>query len=140
MYEEIVQDIDITSTPQQAGVIDTVKEFFNPTKLVEKLDLNKTKMIAMGVYFCIGLAFGFLVKKYANFLIAAAITVGCIALLHYVGFINVAVHTDRIQALFGIQIPSIQGSLSYHLWEWVKQNVSVVVCFVVGCLIGMKVA
>lgn len=140
MYQELVQDIDITSTPQQEGLIDTVKDFFNPTKLVEKLDLTKPKMIAMGVYFCVGLALGFLVKKYANFLVAAAITIGCVVLLHYVGFLDVAVHTDRIQALFGIQIPAIQGSLSYHLWEWVKQNVPVVVCFVVGFLIGMKVA
>lgn len=140
MYNDLVQDIDITSTPQREGLIDTIKDFFNPTKLVDKLDLTKPKMIAMGVYFCIGLAFGFLIKKYANFLIAAAITIGCIVLLSYVGFVDVAVHTDRIQALFGIQVPSIQGSLSYHLWEWVKQNVSVVVCFVVGFLIGMKVA
>jgi hypothetical protein len=140
MFQELVQDIDITSTPQQEGLIDTVKDFFNPTKLVEKLDLTKPKMIAMGIYFCIGLALGFLMKKYANFLIAAAITVGCVVLLHYVGFLDVAVHTDRIQALFGIQLPSVQGDLTYHIWDWVKKNVAVVVCFVVGFLIGMKVA
>lgn len=140
MNEELVQDIDITSAPQQEGLIDTIKDFFNPTKLVEKLDLTKPKMIAMGIYFCVGLALGFLMKKYANFLIAAAITVGCVVLLHYVGFLDIAVHTDRIQALFGIQLPSLQGDLSYHAWEWVKQNVAVVVCFVVGFLIGMKVA
>lgn len=140
MYGELVQEVDITSTPQQEGLIDTVKDFFNPTKLVDKLDLTKPKMIAMGVYFCIGLTLGFLAKKYANFLIAAAITIGCVVLLHYVGFLDVTVHTDRIQALFGIKIPSIQGTLTYHLWEWVKQNVTVVVCFVVGFLIGMKVA
>lgn len=140
MYQELVQEVDFTSTPQQEGIIDTVKDFFNPTKLVERLDLTKPKMIAMGVYFCIGLALGFLMKKYANFLIAAVVTVGVVVLLHYVGFLDITVHTDRIQALFGIQMPSLQGSLSYHLWEWVKQNVTVVVCFGVGFLIGMKVA
>ena len=140
MYEDIVQEIDITSTPQKEGLIDSIKDFLNPTKLVEKLDLTKPKMIAMGVYFCVGLALGFLAKKYANFLIAAAITIGCVVALHYAGFLDIAVHTERIDALFGIHMPSIQGTFSYHLWEWVKQNVAVVVCIIVGFLIGMKVA
>lgn len=140
MYEQIVQEVDVTSTPQQEGVMDTLKDYLNPSKLAEKLDLNKSKMIAMGIYFCIGLALGFLARKYSSFLIAAALTIACIVLLQYSGFIDVTVHMDRIQALFGIQMPSVQGDLSYHLWEWVKQNVAVVVCLIVGFLIGLKVA
>src|SRR5271156_782769 len=125
MYEQLVTD-DVVQV-QQEGLMDNIKEYLNPSKLVEKLDLSKQKMIEMGVFFCIGIALGFLMKKYANFLIAAAITVGGIVLLHYIGFVDITLHLDRVQAMFGITMPAVQGNLFYHLWEWVKQHVAVVV-------------
>lgn len=137
MYEELLTDVDVTPT-QQAGLMDTMKENLNPSKWMASLD--KQRMIGMGIYFGAGVLIGFLMKKYANFLIAAAITVAAVVGLHYIGFLDITVHMDRVQAWFGITIPSLQGDLSYHLWEWVKSNVMLVVCFVIGFLIGLKVA
>lgn len=120
--------------------MESMKENLNPSKLMEKLDLSKQRIIEIGVYFGVGFALGFLMKKYANFLIAAIITIGCVVALHYFGFLDISVHMDRVQSMFGISMPSVQGDLSYHLWEWVKNNVTLVVSFVVGFLIGIKVA
>jgi uncharacterized membrane protein (Fun14 family) len=136
MYNELLTDVDVIPA-QQAGLMDTMKEYLNPSKWMASLD--KQKMIEMGVYFGVGVLLGFLMKKYANFLIAAAITVAAVVALHYVGFLDITVHMDRVEAWFGITMPSLQGDLSFHLMEWVKSHVNLVVSFVIGFLIGLKV-
>lgn len=138
MYDELISD-DVAST-QQEGLMESMRQYLNPTKVMEKFDLSKQRIIEVGIYFGVGFAIGFLMKKYANFLIAAVITVGCVVALHYVGLLDITFHMDRVNAWFGITMPSVQGDLFYHLWEWVKSNVILVVSFVIGFLIGIKVA
>lgn len=142
MNEELLYD-DIVETQvatQQEGLMDSVKEYLDPRKWPEKCNLTKQRMIEMGIYFAIGFAFGYLAKKYANFLYAAAITIACMVALHYVGFINIAVNMNKIQSMFGITMPPFQSGVLAQYWEWIKVNVALVVSLAIGFVVGIKVA
>ena len=125
--------------PQQEGLVNSFKEYLNPKNWAEKCNLSKDKMIECGIYFLVGFGLGFLIKKYSNFLYAAAVTIVCVVGLHYLGFITIAVHPDRLQSVFGMEFPSVQPDMSSHCMEWIKMNVALVVSLVVGFVIGLKV-
>lgn len=125
--------------PQQEGLVNSFKEYLNPKNWAEKCNLSKQKMIECGIYFLVGFGLGFLIKKYSNFLYAAAVTIVGITLLHYLGFITIAVHTDRLQSVLGIEFSCVQSDMPSHCMEWVKMNIVLVVSLVVGFIIGLKV-
>jgi len=67
------------------------------------------------------------------------VTIVCMVMLHYLGFITIAVHTDRLQSIFGIEFPCAQPDMSSHCVEWIKMNIALVVSLVIGFIIGLKV-
>ncbi len=138
MNEELLIEDDVVVNQQ--GLLDTLKEYLNPNTWVKKLDLSKQKLFELAIYLAIGFTLGFLVKKYADFLVSAAIVIACFVALHYFGFLDIVVHMDKVQSVLGIKVPAFQSDLLAHIWDWIKMNVAIAVTLVVGFLIGLRVA
>lgn len=117
----------------------SVKETMSPDNLMKKFDLTSDKLINIGLYLAAGFFAGFLLKKYAHFLFTVAMGVVILAVLHYSGFITVIINWDKLQALGIGPVPTIDATLLSLGWEWAKMNTAVVLSFIIGFLVGLKV-
>lgn len=109
-----------------AGVLNSIKE------------MNYNWM-QMGIFFVIGGLTGFLFKKYFKTLFLWTICgIGLVAALEYAGFI--AIDWNAIQNLIGVA-PAQTFDSVFHSWlGWAQVNMSLIVCGVIGFMIGHKVA
>ena len=104
--------------------------------------LNQSRMLLFEIAVCTGVGFlsGFLIKRYASslaWLIALGIIV--IVLQHY-GIVIVNVNWQKIYQLLDISSNNLptNDSLLTFLWEWGKNNSIIVLSYIVGFGIGLK--
>ncbi len=109
-----------------SGMIDSIKE----------MNFN---WMQMGIFFVIGVLTGFLFKKYFKTLFVWTLCgAGLIAALEYAGFI--AIDWNAVQGFIGIA-PSQDFDTVFHSWlAWSQVNMSLLVCWVVGFMVGHKAA
>ncbi len=128
-----------TATSTNADWAVSVKETMSPDNLMKKFDLTSDTLINIGLYLAAGFFAGFLLKKYAHVLFTIALGIAILSVLHYSGFVTVTINWDKLQT-FGIgSVPTIDATVLTLAWEWVKMHVAVVLSFLVGFLIGVKV-
>lgn len=128
-----------TAATTNTDWVSSVKETMSPDNLMKKFDLTSDKLINIGLYLAAGFFAGFLLKKYAHVLFTIALGIAILSVLHYSGFITVAINWDKLQALGLGPVPTIDATVLTLAWEWVKMHVAVVLSFIIGFLIGVKV-
>jgi hypothetical protein len=121
------------------GWFDTLKEYVNPSKIAEKLQMNKNQVFEYLLIAGGGFLIGFILKRYGR----VGITLFFVALaligLDYLGVIDVAVHWEKVQELFGIQPTAhINGNVMTLYTDWVKANFGAVLSFAIGLILGWK--
>ncbi|PKN03600.1 hypothetical protein CVU75_01420 [Candidatus Dependentiae bacterium HGW-Dependentiae-1] len=128
-----------TAATTNTGWVASVKETMSPDYLMKKFDLTSDKLINIGLYLAAGFFAGFLLKKYAHVLFTVAMGIAILAVLHYSGVITVVINWDKLQALGLGPVPTVDATLVTLMWEWAKIHVAVVLSFIIGFLIGLKV-
>jgi uncharacterized membrane protein (Fun14 family) len=128
-----------TAASTNADWVASVKETMSPDNLMKKFDLTSDKLINIGLYLAAGFFAGFLLKKYAHVLFTIALGIAVLSVLHYAGFVTITINWDKLQTLGIGPVPTIDATFFTLVWEWIKLHVAVVLSFIIGFLIGVKV-
>lgn len=125
----------------QPSLIDSFKNALQPDTLANRLGVDKNTLIDMGIYGAIGFIFGFLLKKYSEYFIAAVLFVVGMIVLQQFGYVSIDLNTAKIHEVMGLQSTALisegYGSL---LLAWMKSHVPAAASLVVGFLVGLKCA
>lgn len=111
---------------------------FNPRVIYQNIKLMNINWTDIVTFFAGGILFGFLCKRYLKdvitwFLVGLVLVI----LLDYVGIVSIKWET--IQSVFGVSpAATVDGWLQASL-AWARCNVLLVVSFVIGFTIGLKV-
>lgn len=139
LNEEQVLTID-ASVPKLT-LIESFKNAIQPETIAQRLGIDKNTLIDIGIYGAIGFITGFLLKKYSEYFIAFVLFVVGIVVLKQLGYISIEFNAAKIQEVLGLPAVFIAndgyGSL---LLEWLKSNVPAAASFIIGFLIGLKIA
>jgi hypothetical protein len=126
---------------QQQGIFDTVKEKVNFAGLLDKMQDSRGFIVDAVIYGGVGFLFGYLIKRYINAVITAILMVTALFVMQQFSIVTVTVHWEVIYDLCGItQVMKLLGdNIMPFVFEWAKANVFLVVSWVVGFLVGIKV-
>lgn len=136
LYDDVVTHV----STEQTGLMDTAREYLNPQGWLEKCNLSKQRVIELSIYFVVGFALGFFIKKYSKALYVLTLIILGLVALHYFDIINVTVNVSRIKSMLGIEVPPLQTDTLTQYFEWAKTNIVLVVSIIAGFLLGLKVA
>lgn len=133
---ELVDVVNNQTAP--TGWTSTLKE--RSKYVMEKLHESRAVILDILLYGGIGFLCGFLLRKYANYVaFLVLIIVGVVAMQQY-NIINVVINWTYINDLFGFQhAPGMNGDSFVAFWAWCKANAVIVVSWIIGLLIGLKI-
>jgi uncharacterized membrane protein (Fun14 family) len=128
----------VESQIAQPGWADTLRE--RSKYIMGRLHESRAIILDILLYGGIGFLCGFLLRKYANYVaFLVLIVVGVIAMQQY-NVINVVINWTYINDLFGFQhAPAMNSDSFVAFWAWCKANAVIVVSWIIGLLIGLKV-
>lgn len=128
-------------TVQQQGILDTVKEKVNLSGLLEKVQDSRGIIMDAIIYGGVGFLFGYLIKRYINAVITAILMTTALFVMQQFNVVTVIIHWEVIYDLCGItQVMKLLGdNIMPFVFEWAKANVFLVVSWLIGFLIGIKV-
>ncbi len=124
----------------EAGVLETLKENLNPSHLMKKFNITSATLLQMAIYFGVGIMIGYMLKKYGKFVIVLILFILGLLLVQQIGLVDITVHTDKVQELFGLQPTAYDDKhLLVGYWEWVKAHVALVLSLSIGFLVGLRI-
>jgi len=126
--------------PVKMGLLDKIKESFNPEAISKKFNLNRSTLMEMGVYLGVGFVSGFLFKKFSKYVFVFALGVAGIFVLQQLGVVSIVVDWNKMHELFGIRSVTMPDASIFGVyWNWIKVNAKLVLSFSGGFLVGLKV-
>lgn len=120
------------------GFFDHVKEY--GVDLYTKAQTSQNSLLAFVVSFGMGFVSGFLLKRYAHHLFAFVLFVIGLIVLQQTGFITITWNVAKLEQLFGIQPVTVTSDFASVIWSWIQLNVGVTVSFIVGLMVGLRLA
>jgi len=123
---------------QELSWFERTKQGLKLDTVVDRLDLNRTKMIEIAVFGAIGFLIGILWKKYSQYVVAGVIFVAILVILQHLEIINIFVNWQAVQEMCGFD--ASKGDFSTASWAWIKCHFLSVLAFVLGISIGVKVS
>ncbi len=124
-------------TPQKDSVFDCLRnfDFRGIMNYVKGLHFN---VVEMTTFFAVGVLTGFLCKRYfKSALVWLLMSMVIVIVLDYVGVI--AIQWDTIQGVVGTSPAQTLDTLFEQSIVWARDNVSVIISFIVGFVAGIKV-
>jgi uncharacterized membrane protein (Fun14 family) len=119
--------------------VDKLKDFFQVDKWMQSFDFSTSHLIKMGTYAVVGFLLGFFFKKYGRSLIIVVCTFAI--LLYALSYMSVITfHWDQARTIIGLTPQDSFETLLQGLWEYVQKQVALVVCLLIGFIIGYKAA
>ena len=123
---------------QSQGFFEMLKNYF--LRLTSELQESHYTILKMVFAFGAGSLFGFLIKRYSNYVIAFILfIIGIVALQHF-EFLYLVINRAKMESMFGIQEIPITSDFFSVLGAWVKLNIGVSISFVIGMVVGLKLA
>lgn len=131
----------MTPATPQASWLDTLKDSLRLDVIKAKFYELQPTLIELGLCLGIGFLVGFILKKFGKFF---AIIVGALVILgilQQLGFIVLSINWLKMQELFGVHaIPTLDTPTLTLYLDWVKEHVMNVLLFVLGFLMGLRLA
>lgn len=124
---------------ERVGLIDRIKTQLNTETIMDRLRTSKNKLIEMGIYLGAGFVVGFLLKRYAQYVVVGILCLIGLVVLQQMGVLEIVINWDKVQEVFGIQVVPNGANVMNVYWEWIKLNFTLVLSFSVGFLLGLKV-
>jgi len=132
--------LETKTTGMEKGWLETFKEKLNVDGLTEQVKTSKDKIIEIGIYLGLGFLTGFLLRRFSKFIILLLLFIASLIILDQFDIVKIAVNWDKVQEVFGIRVvQTVDGSLLSTYWAWIKTNFLIVVSFLIGLAIGLKV-
>jgi len=132
-------DLGEAVTGSQTGFLDKVKEFLDPSTIMERIKSHKDILLAMALYLGAGFLVGFLLKKYFKIVLIIAIPLVALFLLAQFDMLSVVFNWTKLRETFGIQpLPALDTTLLENVWAWTKGNVALALSGAVGFFIGLR--
>ncbi len=124
-------------TPQQDSLLECMKKFDVRGVMDHLRELN-CNLMEIVTFFAIGMLTGFLCKRYfKSALLWTFIGVVTVVILDYFGI--VMIQWDVIQSAVGTSPTEAFDTLFQQAAVWVRDNVPVVISFVIGFTVGVRV-
>lgn len=127
-----------TATSQAATVLGKMKQNAQNVML-DKFQLSTNKLIEIGMYLCFGFLFGYALKRFSGLVLVVILTFVGLIVLQQFDVIHLSVNALRIKEFFGVQNLPDATVMSTALC-WLKDNIMIVVSFIVGFLLGIRLA
>lgn len=124
----------------RTGLFEKIKDTLNPSNISEKLNLNRNRILEMGLYLIVGFVVGYLLKRYSKFVFYTAFIIIFLLILTQLDLISLGINWAKLQSLFGFQPveDSSASSVLASYWEWIKMNLAFVLSFTIGFLFGLR--
>jgi uncharacterized membrane protein (Fun14 family) len=107
---------------------------------MERIHESRGILLDIVLYGGVGFLCGFLLRKYANYVAFLVLVIVALAAMHQYNVINIVINWTYINDLFGFQhAPTMNGESFVAFWEWCKANVVIVVSWIIGLLVGLRV-
>lgn len=120
--------------------VETVSSVGKQASFVDKFQISRALLFDVALFSGVGFLAGFLIRRFASFLIAFVLF--CIALLiaQEMGIIMIQVNMNQLFQLLGISVtaPTSPELLIPLLVEWIKSNIVVAIAAVIGFLLGLQ--
>lgn len=138
MSDKEVVDV-ATNQAVQSGWTDTLQE--RGKYVMTWLHESRAVLLDIVLYGGLGFLSGYLLRKYANYVAFLVLVSVGIIVMHQYNIIHVEVNWTQLNDLLGFQhSPSTADGASFvAFWEWCKVNAVIVVSYIVGLLIGLKI-
>ena len=128
----------LSKTTTQTSWIDHLKSTFDFDTFISSFDLSFNGVMRLMVYLSGGFFAGFFFKKTMRYLIlSVVITVACLYALNE--FHIVAIDMIKLKGLFGIKESDPFQMIFSNSFEWMKNNIPIVLSVSIGFIIGYKV-
>lgn len=132
------QNIDVS---QQQGILETMKEKVNLGSLVEKVQDSQGLFVNGLLFGVIGFLCGYLIKRYINAVITLILVSTGLFVLQQFELLTVTIHWTTLYELLGVtQVAKLlDDNIAPFVFELAKANVLLVISWIVGFLMGIKV-
>ena len=129
------------NTLQQQGILETVKDKVNVAALVEKMHDSQGLILNGFLFVGIGFLCGYLIKRYINAVITLILVLTALFVLQQFEIITVTIHWQMIYESLGIAqiMKLVDDNVAPFVFELAKANVLLVVTWVIGFLVGIKI-
>lgn len=123
----------------QTGWFETLKEKLSPSGLIDKMGGSKQLFVEMGICVSAGFLFGFLLKRYASYLAAFVLFIAVLFVFQHFGIVDFSINWSRIPEIIGVQPATQTTHITSIYFAWMKQNMWLVLSFLVGFLFGLHI-
>ncbi|RTL06665.1 hypothetical protein EKK58_05035 [Candidatus Dependentiae bacterium] len=125
---------------EQQSILDSVKEKVSLQNFFEKVQDSRALILDIAIYGGIGFLIGYLLKRYINAVITMIMMSTMLFVLQQFSLITITIHWEIIYEILGItQLMHLIGeSVHLFIFEWAKANVFLVISWMVGLLVGIK--
>ena len=120
------------------GLMQSLKEGF--AAFFNKLTSSPNSIIEIIVALAIGYMFGFLLKRYSNYVFAFAAFIIALIILQQFEFIIFSLNMAKLEALWGIQQVPMTSDVFSLAWAWILMNATITISFTIGTILGLKLA
>jgi uncharacterized membrane protein (Fun14 family) len=129
----------MANTAQAAQSTEAVSWFekMKTTLHLDKFQFSTNKLIEIGMYLGFGFLIGYALKRYSTVVLIIVLTVVALFLLHQFEIISIAVNPEKVREFLGIK-QAVDGNLFAAYWDWIKDNFILVMSFIVGFLVGIR--
>lgn len=130
--------IAIGLVPQRPTLVQSIKNF-DTNGIINALKDMNFNWVQMGVFFAIGALSGYIFKKYFKTVFVWTVCgLGLIAALEYAGLIGI--DWNAVQGLIGVAPTQNVDTVLQSWLVWSQVNMSLLVCGVIGFILGYKAA
>lgn len=127
-----------TKVEQTKGFFELIKEYVSG--VVTQFKNSPHALLTTVLCFGAGYISGFILKRYFNYVVFLILCIFGVMLLKHFNIITLSLNTAKIEEFTGI--PSVPAGSDFFtvLWSWIKLNSFMVISFVLGTILGLKVA
>ncbi len=118
-----------------AGWFDKVKTSLH----LERLKFSTARAVEMGMYLGFGFLVGYMLKRFSAVVLITVLIIIAIVALGQFGIVDLSVNADRVKDLMGLPNVTDAGAATL-VWQWIKDNVILVLSFLVGFIVGIRLA
>ena len=127
------------ASAEQMSFLERMRSYLNPSNLKQTIITSKDTIIEMGLYIAIGFAIGFALKKYSKYVLVALLCIAGLVILQQFEFVSLSFNMAKVQEVFGFRSSQLDGDMMAVYWHWIKLNLTIVISFVIGLLLGLKI-
>lgn len=128
----------MSKTQTAYGFFDRIREY--AADLYAKAQESQQPLLTFLLSFGVGFISGFLLKRYAQYVFISALFIISLVVLQQTDFITISWNVAKLEHLFGIKSVAVTSDLFSVIWTWVRANAGLTICFIIGFIIGLKLA